>query len=84
MFLAGVSLTIGPQATLRFFMRRKNLKARALQPAGLVATFPGLARQSRIVFLLNGFLLHLIVLTGRMYIRCFSCECQQLPLPERR
>ena len=28
MFLAGVSLTIGPQATLRFFMRRKNLKAR--------------------------------------------------------
>ena len=29
MFLAGVSLTIGPHATLRFFMRRKNLKVRA-------------------------------------------------------
>ncbi len=26
MFLCGVGLTIGPSATLRFFMRRKNLK----------------------------------------------------------
>ncbi|KAL0023919.1 hypothetical protein WJX77_000278 [Trebouxia sp. C0004] len=26
LFLAGVATTIGPRATLRFFMRRKNLK----------------------------------------------------------
>jgi len=42
MFLAGVSLTIGPQATLRFFMRRKNLKARALP-----ATFPVIVQQRK-------------------------------------
>ena len=26
MFLTGVALTIGPRATMRFFMRRKNWK----------------------------------------------------------
>ena len=26
MFVSGVALTIGPQATLRFFIRKKNLK----------------------------------------------------------
>lgn len=29
LFLAGVGTTIGPRATLRFFMRRKNLKGSA-------------------------------------------------------
>lgn len=31
MFLCGVALTIGPQATFRFFVRRKNLKVRRMQ-----------------------------------------------------
>ncbi len=26
MFVCGVALTIGPQATVRFFIRKKNLK----------------------------------------------------------
>lgn len=26
MFLCGVALTIGPQATVKFFLRKKNLK----------------------------------------------------------
>ena len=30
MFLCGVALTIGPQATVKFFLRKKNLKVRFL------------------------------------------------------
>lgn len=36
LFLAGVSTTIGPRATVRFFMRRKNLKGSACFLTGVV------------------------------------------------
>lgn len=36
LFLGGVATTIGPSATLRFFMRRKNLKGSACFLAGVV------------------------------------------------
>ncbi|KAL3137128.1 hypothetical protein ABBQ32_006700 [Trebouxia sp. C0010 RCD-2024] len=36
LFLAGVGTTIGPRATLRFFMRRKNLKGSACFLTGVV------------------------------------------------
>jgi hypothetical protein len=35
LFLAGVGLTIGPAATVRFFMRRKNVKVGVERP-GLI------------------------------------------------
>eukprot|EP00891_Asterochloris_glomerata_P005905 jgi/Astpho2/5905/gw1.00080.143.1_t len=36
LFLCGVALTIGPSATARFFMRRKNLKGSAFFLGGLI------------------------------------------------
>ena len=33
MFVCGVALTIGPQATLKFFIRKKNLKVPSCFPA---------------------------------------------------
>ncbi|CAL5227607.1 g10609 [Coccomyxa viridis] len=35
MFVSGVALTIGPQATLRFFIRKKNLKGSILFLCGV-------------------------------------------------
>ncbi|KAK9818319.1 hypothetical protein WJX72_010513 [[Myrmecia] bisecta] len=43
LFLAGVSLTIGVQATFRFFMRRKNYKGSAFFLGGFICVVVGWA-----------------------------------------
>lgn len=43
MFLSGVALTIGPRATLRFFMRKKNWKGSGFFLAGVLTVLYGWA-----------------------------------------